>query len=546
MAGPRKYKRVKDTGSPNIVLVIFLIMFFLSNIVLGLLLYFAYQEKNDATRKEDIAKKEKTGAEKALLVYQTMTDELRSAMGQKLAADEKEKLDVNRKSLLDESGSLAAAAEKNRGTFKELIEGIRKDLDFDSGTGEYKLTYMKKAEDAEARATKSEASWKEAQKSLVALQTQWKTLTEKQDAFFQKTDKRFDNEQQAVLKEVSAQTAEMAAQIQKNQELNNQIAAEAKKTQTQLKEKGKEIAELKEKLAKALEMQADGSGGARAASDNVVPHALLLDISGNKPLWDDPVGKVTRIDPKGKEVTINVGSAKGVRPDLTFSVFAPSQYSASRAADRMKGTIEVTRVLGPHSSLARITATFDRSFTIQEGDLLFNMFWGTRVAIAGYVDVAGTSSESPTEQMRQLSDFMYLLERQGIIIDAYVDLTDGQIRGNPSPNTRYLIRGSDLRIDPKDLQDMEPRAQRAKAVNDKAGELQKDAIAKGLFVISDKNFANVIGYRAPGATAKDQPRLFLPTAGGSAPAIGAPGPAGQPPMPPAEKKDEKKDDKGGI
>jgi len=96
------------------------------------------------------------------------------------------------------------------------------------------------------------------------------------------------------------------------------------------------------------------------------------------------------------------------------------------------------------------------------------------------------------------------------------------------------------------LAHMEPRAQRAKAVNDRAAELQKDAIQKGLFVISDKNFANVIGYRAPGATAKDQPRLFLPTAGGSAPAIGAPGPAGQPPMPPAEKKDEKKDDKGGI
>jgi hypothetical protein len=110
-----------------------------------------------------------------------------------------------------------------------------------------------------------------------------------------------------------------------------------------------------------------------------------------------------------------------------------------------------------------------------------------------------------------------------------------------------LIRAPNLRLDPKDLEAMEPKAQRAKQVNDRADEVQKDAIQKGLFIISDKNFANVIGYRPAGASARDMPRLLLPTAGSIGPAAGAARPPDQPPpMPPAEKKEEKKDDKGGA
>ena len=48
MAGLKKNKRQKDTGSPNLVLVLFLIMFVISNIIFGLLLYFAYKEQDEA------------------------------------------------------------------------------------------------------------------------------------------------------------------------------------------------------------------------------------------------------------------------------------------------------------------------------------------------------------------------------------------------------------------------------------------------------------------------------------------------------------------
>src|SRR5205807_9529217 len=81
---------------------------------------------------------------------------------------------------------------------------------------------------------------------------------------------------------------------------------------------------------------------------------------------------------------------------------------------------------------------------LKEGDLLYNMFWGSRVAIAGNIQFAGQSSDSPAEQMRIMASFVNFLNRQGIGVDAYLDLNDGQVKGAITTRTRYLIRGDDL------------------------------------------------------------------------------------------------------
>ena len=92
-----------------------------------------------------------------------------------------------------------------------------------------------------------------------------------------------------------------------------------------------------------------------------------------------------------------------------------------RAEKELKATIEVIRVLDANSSLARITSIYDiegheivlgdprragsnreADNALKEGDLLFNMFWGTRVALAGNISFAGQISDNPAEQMRIL------------------------------------------------------------------------------------------------------------------------------------------------
>src|SRR5439155_13790892 len=102
MAGLKKPKRQKDTGSPNLVLVLFLIMFVLSNIILGLWLYFTYKENDQALAKKTAAEKTSNADRKAMEVYQLMVNEMRGALGQQLTQDELTDLDTKRKAFLDD------------------------------------------------------------------------------------------------------------------------------------------------------------------------------------------------------------------------------------------------------------------------------------------------------------------------------------------------------------------------------------------------------------------------------------------------------------
>src|SRR5207244_1922899 len=90
---------------------------------------------------------------------------------------------------------------------------------------------------------------------------------------------------------------------------------------------------------------------------NVEPHALVLDISKGRTLWDEPLGKVAQVNFGKREVVINIGSALGLKPETTFNVFGPG--TKEHADNTFKGTIEVVRVLGPNTSVATITSIYD-------------------------------------------------------------------------------------------------------------------------------------------------------------------------------------------
>jgi hypothetical protein len=295
----------------------------------------------------------------------------------------------------------------------------------------------------------------------------------------------------------------------------------------------------------------------------------LLDVSSGKPLWDRPRGKITRVDMGQRQVVINLGSADGVQPELTFSVFGAGPYG--NAEKYLKGTIEVTRVLDSRTSQARITSLYDAEghevmlnskgltriqheseSALREGDLLFNMFWGNRVAVAGPVSLVPSMGSSPAEQMRRVTDFMYFLEKQGMPIDSYLDLAAAQINGKITQDTRYLILGHELAagtgLD----------AERAKGINEMMAEMKKNAIEKGLFIISAENFLNVVGYRPPRSANQAEYHGFRPslikagTAVSSLPGMERRAPAGPAPeangappapaaVPPAEKENKEKE-----
>jgi hypothetical protein len=315
-------------------------------------------------------------------------------------------------------------------------------------------------------------------------------------------------------------------------EQNKEILTEKLDLETQVKD-------LKEKLSievsrynKLLEEKKTSTLEVVQSKKDAGDHALMLDISRGIPLWDRAHGKLTRVNLEKREVYVNLGTEHGLRPGVTFNVFGDDGKGS--ATGFLKGTLEIVRVIDNKSSLARITSLYDGAGQeialndpgvgrlareaqqpMREGDLLFNMFWNTHVAIAGAINLTGQEIDAPSEQMRQLANYVQMLERMSIRVDAVLDLTDNQVKGALSNKTRFLILGA--RAEAKNPTD-EAQKERAKAINDAIGAMRKDAMEKGMFLISAENFAIAAGYRSPRNAANVEVGSFrsqAPLAGGA-------------------------------
>jgi hypothetical protein len=320
----------------------------------------------------------------------------------------------------------------------------------------------------------------------------------------------------AALEAATEKSKAMTEQIAKNEKLREELDALDKKLKEDTKKYQAQIAALDERVrqvgAMPVEKEKEKAPEGKAAKGQPVvvtqAHALLLDISKGKPLWDRPRGKIVRIDEAERRVYIDKGARDGVKPGLTFNVFGAGWEG--RAEGPFKGTIEVVRV-EPATAVARITSLYDAqgneiplndpspskilrggSNAWKDGDLLFNLVWGTHVAVAGVVDWSGTGVEAPAAQQDELQQFLHAVESEGVTVDAYVDLRDGQIRGQMTSKTAYLIVGYKAYAGPKGTD-----SARVKATNDAFDSMRKAANDRGMFQISPDNFLNVVGYRRP-------------------------------------------------
>jgi len=221
--------------------------------------------------------------------------------------------------------------------------------------------------------------------------------------------------------------------------------------------------------------------------------------------------KIIQLDRQGSRPYINLGSADGLEPGITFSVHAMGRDG--KLTPLPKGTIEVTELIRNESHLARVrvtSVTDQNNDPIVAGDHLFNPTFspGTpkRVAIAGVADLGGEGTDSS-------ADFRRLLERQGVVIDAYVDTKDAkeprllkggrsddkEAKGEVTAKTTYLIvaDGFDVLSKHPSKNDKEY----AKKFQDLVSEMQDKARNNGVTVLSLQRYLDMIGYKPPKAIA---------------------------------------------
>lgn len=215
---------------------------------------------------------------------------------------------------------------------------------------------------------------------------------------------------------------------------------------TAIQEREKEVKQLKEEVAGLRKLNTTLT----STNDALASRLKRLDEierEGSPARYEVADGEITAVSQRTQLVWINLGSADGLRPQMTFSVFAHDENR--NTIDRKKGSIEVVKILEPHLAECRIMQPNDpaeksKLFTepLLPGDKLFNPGWSPgqvlRFAIAGFIDIDG-DGKSDREIIRSV------IENSGSVIDAEVT-DDGKLIGAPSVVTRYLIRGEDPRV----------------------------------------------------------------------------------------------------
>ena len=160
----------------------------------------------------------------------------------------------------------------------------------------------------------------------------------------------------------------------------------------------------------------------------------LLKLRDKEQYADTPRGKITWVDQRGRVVWLNVGTAEGLRRQITFKVLAADETNL--VDGKKKGSIEVTRLLDKHLAEARILDD-DLSDPIMPGDQIFSKIWipgrVEHFALAGFMDIDG---DHQSDRKRILN----VIAANGGIIDAQVG-DDGKRIGEVTLNTRYLIMG---------------------------------------------------------------------------------------------------------
>ncbi len=219
-------------------------------------------------------------------------------------------------------------------------------------------------------------------------------------------------------------------------------------------------------------------------------------------------GEISVVNQRYGKVWINLGSADGLRPQVTFSVVAHGDADAESA--EQKGSIEVVRILDAHMAEASITSD-DPKNPLLPGDRIHSQVWdrGRQVsfAIAGVIDL-DKDRKSDLQRLKNI-----IAASNGRVVAA-PDATGKLPEGNEMQvDTRYLILGSypdgTLAVD-------DALRVSWKALSDQAEELGVPTIALDEFVklmgwrLDNRSVSLAAGARAedfpPRANVQDLPR----------------------------------------
>ncbi|MCA9017514.1 MAG: hypothetical protein KDA77_19480, partial [Planctomycetaceae bacterium] len=215
--------------------------------------------------------------------------------------------------------------------------------------------------------------------------------------------------------------------------------------------------------------------------------------------FEKPDGVIRTVDNSTGVVWINLGEADRLPKRMTFSVYRKSHQGIGRGEEDIIGAIEVTKILGPHLSEARIVGD-DIYQPISPGDPIYTPLWGVgrpeSFAISGIIDLDG-DGKSDMDLLRGI------IENANAKIDNEVTENGERLGNGLTVHTKFLVIGATPDVDSAKTDEQRDKMQELLA---KMKEIREEARLKAVRVIGINDFLSYIGY-------KPQRRLFTPGSG---------------------------------
>ena len=288
----------------------------------------------------------------------------------------------------------------------------------------------------------------------------------------------------------------MRANIEKSEETLGKKEDEIDEISTQLTTVRTEFTELQE-ASEALKIAKDAEIKSLEQTNSILQTRLdnLTKIS-----FEASDGLIRWVDSSSGSAWINLGSADKLPEKTTFSVYEKRNRGIARNENDIKGSIEVTRILGPHLSQVQITSS-KLGRPISKGDVIYTPVWqpGRKeyFTLVGKIDIDNDGRDDSKLLIQ-------LIKTAGGDIDNHVT-EKGELVGNGiSVNTKFIIRGQfpDLAGIPP----QSPRALEAQKIGKLYNAIEKDSRKYAVRIVNLTDFLSYIGYK---------PRRHLYTPGDS-------------------------------
>ena len=205
--------------------------------------------------------------------------------------------------------------------------------------------------------------------------------------------------------------------------------------------------------------------------------------------FEQPLGLIRTVDTDSNTVTINLGAADRLSKRTTFSVYTKANSGVARGSEDIKGSIEVTDILGPHLASAIITSETIPSDPISPSDPVYTPSWSPgrfeKFAIVGKFDFDGDGKHDE-ERLREL------ISTNGAMIGAEVDQKGVRNARKIDHDTKFLVVGEIP--DPTEI--TEPDERRAvEEVKKQHEKMKQEADEQGITVVRKNDFLSWMGYR---------------------------------------------------